>query len=617
MFERKILDSAGANYPRKQFRRENWISLNGAWTFAFDDQKRAHRPEDVAAWPHTIQVPWAPECPASGIGDTGYHSRCWYRREFFISPQPGQRTLLHFGAVDYEAHVWVNGSYIGAHEGGYTPFTFDITESLREGDAQEIIVRVDDDPQDLTKPRGKQDWQLEPHSIWYPRTTGIWQAVWLENVGETHIDRLRCTPQIERWEIDCEIFINGPCTSRLQVAVKLKCGETVLAHDRYGVIHSEVHRRIALSDPGIDDFRNELLWSPEKPTLIDVELELWDGDRLLDRVLSYTALRSVSVQRGRFLLNGRPYYMRLVLDQGYWPETFLSPPSPQALRKDIELVKAAGFNGVRKHQKVEDPDFLYWCDVMGLLVWSEMPSAYRFTHESVERLVRQWSDVIDRDINHPCIVMWVPFNESWGVPDLSQKEPHRNCVQALYHLTKTLDPSRPCIGNDGWESTATDIIGIHDYDDQPARFEKKYGAHTNAESLTRFWPGGRMITLEGYNHKNQPVMLTEFGGIACLDPQHPQYEHAWGYSVCRTPDAFRRRFEELLGAVHRLDLFTGFCYTQFTDTFQEANGLFRADRSPKFTLNAMAWAVRGGRETRGELTSAPQPPPLNPEDSTV
>ncbi len=618
MVGREELDGMRKYYPRKQMQRDQWQSLNGEWLFAFDDSRSMREPEDVLHWPLKIQVPFAPESPASGIGDTGFHSRCWYKKEFNFNKQKNgrgsKRVLLHFGAVDYYGRVWLNGHYLGSHEGGHTPFTFDITSSLNANGEQVLIVRADDDPFDLTKPRGKQDWQREPHSIWYPRTTGIWQTVWLEEVHETHIETLSMSPLLERWEVGCEAFIQGPCEKGLILNLRLSCEGQILANDRYEVIHSEVHRRVALSDPGIDDFRNELLWSPEKPTLIDVELELWCHGELIDRVQSYTALRSVSIHRNRFLLNGRPYYMRLVLDQGYWPESHMTPPSSEALIKDIELIKAAGFNGVRKHQKVEDPDFFYWADRLGLIVWSEMPSAYRFTHGSVERLMKEWIEVIDRDINHPCIVVWVPFNESWGVPDLAEKIAHQHCVQTMYHLTKTLDPTRPCIGNDGWESTATDILGIHDYDDQPDRITKKYGTGGNiAEILNKNWPGGRMLTVDGYSHASQPVMLSEFGGIAMV-PGAEDEGKTWGYSVSRSPVDLRRRYEDLLMAIHRIELFSGFCYTQFTDTFQEANGLFTADRKPKFSLNAMNRATRGNGYSRGELSTLPQPPPLPEEE---
>lgn len=599
------------NYPRKLLRRKKWISLNGKWDFCFDHEKKFRHPFEITEWPLTIQVPYAPETKASGLADTNFHTRVWYRRVFEFK-KTSARIILHFGAVDYSAKVWVNNKFLGSHEGGFTPFKFEITDIVNSSDTQEIVVCVDDDPFDLTKPRGKQDWQREPHSIWYPRTTGIWQTVWAEEVPLTYIEKFQCTPRMERWEIGCEAFIEGPTTENLQLQVQLSCGDQVLANDIYAVVHNEVHRRIALSDPGIEDYRNELLWSPEKPTLIDLQVSLLSGGTVLDQVQSYTALRSVAVHQDRLLLNGRPYYLRLVLDQGYWPETFMTPPSAEAIRKDIELTKAAGFNGVRKHQKIEDPEYLYWADCMGLLVWGEMPSAYRFTRGSVERLMKEWIEVISRDAGHPCIVIWVPFNESWGVPDLVEIEAHQHCVQAMYHLTKTLDPTRPCIGNDGWESSATDILGIHDYDDDPERLVKKYGQEDRSlENLTRYRPGGRSITLEGFPLGQQPVMLTEFGGIAYVDTGSEA--GTWGYSLSTSRNEFRKSYEKLLQVVHRIELFTGFCYTQFADTFQEANGLFRADRTPKFSINAMARATRGGGFHRGELSSVPQPPPLPPE----
>jgi beta-galactosidase/beta-glucuronidase len=581
-------------YPRPQLQRSNWKSLNGSWKFTFDDHGQWIQPDEIAEWPNVIEVPFAPESARSGIGDTGFHPNCWYEREFEV-PEGEGRVILHFGAVDYRARVWVNGHYLIDHEGGHTPFKVDITAVLNAEGPQKVTVWAADDPHDLAKPRGKQDWQLEPHSIWYPRTSGIWQTVWLERVGETYIDSLRWTPHFERWEIGFEAFITGKQQSCIQVHVKLTLGNQLLVKDIYEVINGEIHRRIALSDPGIDDYRNELLWSPEKPTLIQAEIQLWDGDKLLDEVKSYTAMRTVTLQRDRFMLNGRPYYLRLVLDQGYWPDTLMTAPSDEALRRDVELVKMMGFNGVRKHQKIEDPRFLYWADVLGLLVWEEMPSAYRFTPKAVERITREWTEVIERDASHPCIVVWVPFNESWGVPNLVDTEAHRNYVLALYHLTKTLDPTRPVIGNDGWESSDTDIIAIHDYDSQPLRLAQRYGPEVKlSDLLERRRPGGRILTLDGFPHRGQPVMLTEFGGIAYVPGETPGADKAWGYERCFNLSELQMKYAALLNVVNSVEMFSGFCYTQLTDTFQEANGLLYADRTPKFPIEAIAAATLSG-----------------------
>ena len=590
------LDDSGRGYPRPQFRRESWASLNGEWEFALDPFGIWSTPHEVT-WRDRIRVPFAPETRASGIGKTDFYRRCWYRRRVELDPLPdGHRLFLRFGAVDNSAAVWVNGTCVGEHHGGYTPFHFDVTSMVTASGQLEIIVRADDDPQDLAKARGKQDWQLEPHSIWYPRTTGIWQTVWLEVVPATAVRKVTFTPNLARWEIGVAGWIDGAPTDPCRLSVTLTSRGTLLASDTYTVIAGEVHRRIALSDPGIDDSRNELLWSPDSPNLIDVQLELW-GQRgeLLDRIMGYTALRATAAQGDRFVLNNRPYLLRMVLDQGYWPETGLTAPDDAALRRDVMLARQMGFNGVRKHQKIEDPRYLYWADRVGLAVWEEMPSAYRFTTQSVERLIREWTEVIDRDYSQPCIIAWVPINESWGVPNLPENPSERHYVQALYHLTRTLDSTRPVIGNDGWESVATDIIGIHDYDDQPERIAKRYRAD---EVLPRLFkrerPGGRLLVLEGQVHADQPLMLTEFGGIALSRDR----QTTWGYSRCATAEEFARRYAELLHIVRQLQVFSGFCYTQFADTYQEANGLLYADRTPKIPIHLIEAATRGRDSVR-------------------
>jgi len=583
-------------YPRPQLRRDQWTSLDGRWRFAFDDSRPADpRPVD-RAWPLQIHVPFAPECAMSGIGDQGFHAACWYEREFSVPAglaRAHRRVLLHFGAVDYRARVWVNGMPVAEHEGGHTPFLADITAALAPAEEQRLTVFVEDEPADLEKPRGKQDWRLQPHGIWYPRTTGIWQPVWWEFVPETYIKTLRWIPNIDQWEIAFSAFLAGAQCDALQIAVTLRVGERVLASDAYAVLGAEVHRRIGLSDPGIDDYRNELLWSPESPTLIHAEVQLLQRGAVVDSVSSYTALRSIGVQREKILLNGRPYKLRMVLDQGYWPESLLSAPSVEALKRDVELAKAMGFNGVRKHQKIEDPRYLYWADVLGLLVFGEMPSAYRFTAKAMKRLLQEWTEAIERDVSHPCIIMWVPFNESWGVPGLPTVPASRDAVAAFYHLTKTFDPSRLVIGNDGWESSATDVIGIHDYDCNPAHLRARYGPEVKAQDVVdRRWAGGRILTLDGYPHRGQPVCLSEFGGVAYVK-ENEETAPAWGYSWARTSEEFEQMCCQVIEVARTAAMFSGFCYTQFSDTFQEVNGLLYADRTPKVPLERIAAVVQG------------------------
>ncbi len=574
-------------YPRPQLVREQWQTLEGPWDFAMDAE-RARHPDEVS-WKSQILIPFAPETKASGIGNTGFHPVCWYRR-MLATPlhTPEQRVILHFGAVDYSARVWVNGVFVTSHRGGYTPFHVDITDQL-DGDRVTIAVRAEDDPQDLAMPRGKQDWHLEPHAIWYPRTTGIWQTVWLETVNEVHIGRILWKPNLVRWEVGFESWLEGPYRDDISVNLRLSCKGKMLASDRYAVVHNEVHRRIALSDPGIDDYRNELLWSPGQPRLIEAELELvTNRGEVIDRVRSYTALRAIGLEGDRFVLNGRPYQLRLVLDQGYWPDTGMTAPDDLALRKDVELAKAMGFNGVRKHQKLEDPRYLYWADRLGLLVWEEMPSAYRFSLDSVDRVSDEWKAAILRDMSHPCIVAWVPLNESWGVPNLPQNVFERHYVQALYFLTKTLDPTRPVIGNDGWEGVSTDIIGIHDYEPDPERLAHRYHAdRVLPHLLTKERPGGRTLFLGDHPREPHPMVLSEFGGAALSQPG------VWAYQQFATTEELAKHYVKLMGVVHSLGMLAGFCYTQFADTYQEANGLLYADRRPKYPLEIIRSATKG------------------------
>ncbi|AFZ66474.1 glycoside hydrolase family 2 TIM barrel-domain containing protein [Deinococcus peraridilitoris] len=602
-----------SKHPNPLIERENWRDLCGTWRFAYDDAGRWKTPEDVR-FDREILVPYPPESKKSGIHDENFHPVVWYGLSVPISAEDQQdRLLLKFGAVDYAAKVWVNGQLLASHEGGHTPFCADVTEAARGSDTLEIVVRAEDDPHDLAKPRGKQDWLPEAHSIWYPRTTGIWQPVWLERVPEIRIEELQWTSHMERWEIGMDVRLLGTVPENLSLRVRLAHGDDVIADDLYRVRWNEVSRRIALADPGIDDFRNELLWSPNHPTLMDATVELLQGDTVIDRVRSYTALRSVDVQGNRFLLNGRPYYLKMVLDQGYWPDSLMAA-TDEELRRDVELTRQLGFNAARKHQKIENPRWLYWCDVLGLLVWEEMPSPYRFNNTAVERLTREWTEAIKRDASHPCIVAWVPLNESWGVPDLPTNAAHRDYVRALYHLTKTLDPSRPVIGNDGWEHVATDLITVHDYTDDPDVLRLRYGTlESTRRSIEQQRPGDRVITVAGFQVAEQPVILSEFGGIAFVPGGNPgkgfgvseyEAESGWGYSVSDDEADFLNDYTGLLEATHECFGLSGFCYTQLTDTFQEKNGLLYEDRSPKTDMRALAHATQGSRTPR-EMTIDP------------
>jgi len=468
-----------------------------------------------------------------------------------------------------------------------------VTDLLEEKAEQTIVVRAFDDPQDLAKPRGKQDWKLDPHSIWYPRTTGIWQTVWMEVVPATRVEAVRWVANIKTWSFALTVRLAGMVEDGMRLRVRLMMGERKLVEDVYSVSGPVLCRQIELPDPGIDDARNDLYWFPWSPKLIDAELELLDGDgETIDRVSSYTAMRSVVADGDRFVINNRPVTLRLVLDQGYWAESGLTSPGDAALKRDVELIKELGFNGVRKHQKIEDPRFLYWADQLGIFVWEEMPSAYTFSTQTVQRVTQEWMAVIERDISHPCIICWVPFNESWGVPDLVKETAQQEFLRSVYHLTKSIDPTRPVIGNDGWEMVATDIMAIHDYERTPEKLGTRYAQ--TAENLAHLFaherPGHRRLIVEGQGDEDLPIMLTEFGGIAFSK----DVKNTWGYKRAMTASEYGKQYAALLAAVHACPVFSGFCYTQFTDTYQEANGVLYMDRTPKIPIAQLAKATSGG-----------------------
>jgi beta-galactosidase/beta-glucuronidase len=571
------------DYPRPQFQREDWCSLDGTWRFAATS---ATDPNQVA-WDQEIRVPFAPEAPLSGVADEGYHPVVWYQREVEVPADwEGRRIVLHFGAVDYAARVWLNGRLVATHEGGHTPFHADVTEALRAG-TQTLTVRAADDPHDMRKPRGKQDWLPRPHGIWYPRTSGIWQSVWLEPVHPQHLAQVRFTPDVPGFTIATEARFSGHVEGTL--AVEVRRGDELLVADRWSVGGTSVGRTVRLPDPGIDDARRAYLWSPEHPTLLDVRLSLEVDGVVVDEVTSYTALRSVEARDGFFQLNGRPYILRLVLDQGYWQDGLLTAPDAEALKRDVVLTKAMGFNGARKHQKIEDPRYLYWADTLGLLVWEELPSAYGFGPETVMRLTREWMEAIDRDYNHPSIVAWVAFNESWGVPDLPRVAAQRHAVAALYHLAGALDGTRLVIGNDGWEHVVTDLLTVHDYSRDPAVLAERYGSSEASRStLLRTLEHGRPLLLDAAIDRGQPIVLSEFGGIR----YHPDAD-GWGYQQADTPASLLATYAAMIAAMP-LGAVAGFCYTQFCDTFQEQNGLLFADRRPKVPLASLEAATRGG-----------------------
>ncbi len=574
-------DSNVVPHPTPQISRARWHDLSGPWQFAYDDRDVGLREgwaTRADVFPGTVVVPFPPESPASAIGDRSFHRVLWYRRTF-VAPNTGdERLLLHFGAVDHRATVWVNGHVVATHVGGHTPFSVDVTEALLDAREQVLVVRAEDDPGDLEQPRGKQDWEERPHAIWYHRTSGIWQPVWLEPVPPTRIDEIRWTPDVDlsRLRLDVRLVRSDARPLRLRLRLTLRGRE--LADQTVAVRGGRVSLETLFAQADTTMRRRDLLWSPDTPNLIDARVELLDGEGIVDEIASYTALRSVSASGGRIALNGRPYFLRLVLAQGYWPDTHLAATS-EALRTEAEWVRRLGFNGMRVHQRTADPRFLYWCDRLGLLVWAEMPAAYEFSPRAVERVTQEWIEVLRRDHSHPCIVAWVPINESWGVPALQRAPEQRDFVRALYHLTKALDPTRLVVGNDGWEQVVTDVVTVHDYSARAEVLRQRYGDYPAVDdTLRRAQPGYRALLLPGTEHHGEPVMVTEFGGIT----YRTDAEESWpGYGAVSSPEELLERYRALVDALLDSPTIAGFCYTQLTDTVQEKNGLLTENREPK------------------------------------
>lgn len=597
------------SYPRPQLLRENWADLSGRWEFQTDDADQGlieswHLAE---SFDRTIIVPYPPESPASGIDDKTFHPVLWYRREITAADlrQAGvseqrPRLLLHFGAVDYSADVWLNGVHLGSHSGGSTPFTFDATHAVDLDRAtQALVVRSQDDPLDVEQHRGKQDWFPEPHVIWYHRTSGIWQPVWLEAVPAMHITRVAWVPDLSSATVAVSVDLNSRPTAPLRVRIVIDHAGAVLADQTVMVDGPRNSMQITLSRQLNGQHYEDLLWSPESPTLIDAWVELLDGSTTagdplerppLDCVASYLGLRSADVGGGHFLLNDRPYYVRSVLNQGFWPQSHLAAPSAQALRDEVQLIKDLGFNANRVHQKIEDPRFLFWADRLGLLVWEEAPSAYQFSETAVRRMVREWTDAITRDMSHPCIVTWVPVNESWGVQHIPHDPQMRNYQQSLWHLTKSLDGSRPVVSNDGWELTDSDIWSVHDYDGCPDTIAERYRDKAALDRLLAgIGPAGRRMRLTDEPDRGQPIMLTEFGGITFAPDAQ---DRTWGYTLASSAADLGDKLEALMSAVHGSAL-AGFCYTQLADTLQEANGLVDENRAPKMPIERLRAIMSG------------------------
>lgn len=569
-------------YPRPQFVRGEWENLNGTWQFAFDDQREGEACRWFEQFPaqHSIVVPFSYETPKSGIGDESVHSVVWYSRSLPDAPKDGKRAVLTFEGSDYFTKVWVNGCMVGTHLGGYTRFSFDITDYLTAG-ANTLTVRVEDS-QDQMQPRGKQRWRDENFACWYVQTTGIWKTVWLEYRAQTHLEQVKMTPRLAEkalqveWQVASRHY-GGELTLTAEISFEGKLiGRTVLP-----VMERRGSAVLSVASGSVSEWMLRK-WSPETPDLYDIRFTLTEKGTVTDTVDSYFGMREIRTENGRVMLNGAPLYQRLILDQGYWKESHLTPPDEDAIIRDVESILKMGYNGARKHQKIEDERYAYWCDVKGLLMWCEMPSAYVYGDDAVQMFTREWMDVVRQHYNHPSIITWTPFNESWGVSAVRTNRTQQQFTEAIYNLTKSLDPTRPVIVNDGWEHTVSDILTLHDYEELGAVLYKRYTE--NKEEILAgsvFHNRDTPAVAKGYAYRGQPILLSEYGGAAFSGGQ----SGAWGYgNTVETGEQFLARMEDITTAVKRIPWICGYCYTQVSDVQQEINGLMDMER--RFKVDA-------------------------------
>lgn len=586
-------------YPRPNFVREQWMTLNGQWLFG--EGKTVS--EDLK-----IEVPFVPQCEMSGVNKILTSDEIVYERTFEVPAEwNGKRIILHFGAVDYQCAVWVNGHCAGTHQGGQTSFALDITDFLNGG-TEHLKVQVVDYLEDECIPRGKQYWQPKGKFIWYTQSSGIWQSVWLEPVAAAHIEWMHFTPDIDKGTVEITYQVSDDTPCPYQMALDIRFGDehvyegTVIRSNRRGKIIADVFEGRALR--GAFHFMG-WYWTPENPSLFDVTAKLMVDGQCTDSVDSYFGMRKVHVQDGRFYLNNQPYYNKLVLDQGYWKGSLMTAPTQQHYIDDIEKCKAMGFNGCRKHEKVEDPVFLYWADKLGFLVWESMASFWNFNPQSGMKFIKEWTDVIQRDYNHPCIVVWNMMNESWGLPRLYDDLQQQSFARAAYHLAKGLDKTRLAIANDGWELTENDICAFHSY---------KHGDESDVLQQEKFKKGmkdlkdmpmlvEKTMFAKGFTYDGQPVMMTEIGGITVnTNKEANSVDDGWGYTGAEDISAFLKAYERLIDSIYDSDLICGFCYTQLSDIEQEKNGLL--DENHQFKAEAaLIKAINDRKVTANAFTA--------------
>ena len=549
-------------YPRPQMVRSEWMNLNGVWDFEIDHggSGKERGLDQGTSYSLTILVPFCPESELSGVNKKDFMNHVWYSRSF-QAPENwnGKRILLHCGAVDYDTTIWINGKKAGFHRGGYSPFSCDITSFVSSGDNR-ITIHAFDDTRSPLQPKGKQSPRYDSFGCLYTRTTGIWQTVWLEPVSKTYIRSFKFFPDIAQKKLTVSMSIEGASEGMALKTRILDQGKEVGAAE----IPAGSQKIYTI------DMKEIKPWDLENPFLYDIEFTLFDNGKQIDKVTSYYGFREITIDGYKVLLNEKPVFQRLVLDQGFYPDGIYTAPDDEALRKDIELSMAMGFNGARLHQKVFEPRFLYWADNLGYLCWGEYPN-WGIDHAkplALERILTEWLEVLERDFNHPSIVGWCPFNET----SASQNS---ELLRMIYRTTKSIDPTRPVIDTSGYVHVETDIYDCHNYEQNPERFIATFEDFKTSHNVFRNHPN------HDAPYKGEPYFVSEYGGIWWNPGQAD--EKSWGYGDRpKEREDFLNRYRGLTEALLFHPRMFAFCYTQLYDIELEVNGLYTYSRQPKF-----------------------------------
>lgn len=564
-------------YPRPDFKRESFISLCDTWDFDFDDNHIGHKERWFLNHQYSkqIQVPFSFETELSGICEPAYHEHVWYHKVLKdIDLKQDERLIAHFEGVDYYSEVYINGVQVKNHYGSNGGYIVDITDQLNKGD-NHLVVYCYDPGKDRSIPRGKQDWEEESHAIWYTRTTGIYKPVWLQVVNASHIENFYITTKLDKYliSIDLETTIDEGCL-KISVTDRNDTHEFAFKVNSHKAVYS-------FNLP--TDFVNDRVWSVEKPFLYDISFILEDENGIVvDKVDSYLGIREVMTKDGKVYINGVPVYQKLVLNQGYYPKGNLTAPTVEDMEKDIDYMIEMGFNGCRIHQKTEDPYFLYLCDKKGFLIWQECAENYGYNNYNHRRMLNEWIDIVKNNYNHPSIICYTPLNESWGVEGIPHSKAIQDYAMSLYYMVKSLDESRLVISNDGWEHCKTDLLTVHNYchgsKDEIEKYKIFVRALSTRDEIVKFDNINRHILNPGFVDEGQPIILSEFGGVAFKKDTDKK---AWGYTTSANEEEYIVDLKRIYEAIAKSKCIQGICYTQLTDVEQEVNGLMTFDRQYK------------------------------------